>query len=251
MESHHLNICRSLPVKWLCVVLFTGLFFDLSAQNPVEMIKQAESYSNAATSAIVNEDYENAYKLCSQILDIVQRGKDVYGCRYLPFYIDNAIFEPVIKHLARTDAGEAVRLCDGNLGLMEMKLSLWMEDGDIKTLQEYIRNMSFEYTKAAYMLQREGLNDAAEQYFSKAITIYEQSDVWSQEYCDALCDMADFQQFQKHDYAESIAFHAKLINAITRINGTESLAVQEAYKNMYDVYALATSWINFPDIMER
>lgn len=233
-----LSIC----VSFLAFAVFTA---DLSAANPEKIIAQAESYSEAAVQALSENDYKKAHRLCSEILAFVAENKDVYGCRYLPFYIGNEIFEPVIIYLSRTDAEEAVRLCDGNIGLMEMRLSIWKEDGEIKTKEEYVGNLSIQYTKAAYLFQDEGLNDVAELYFSKALEVYEQNGIKSQEYCDALWDMANFLQTGKHDYAESIACHAKRINAIAEVSGANSLAVKEAYANMYDVYALAASWVKF------
>lgn len=242
-----LSVCTNRCILSVCMSFwaFAAFTADLTATNPEKIIAQAESYSVAAAEALAENDYNKAYSLCSEILAFIQENKDAYGCRYLPFYIGNDIFEPVIKYLSHTDTEEAVRLCDGNIVLMEMRLSIWKEEGDIKTQEEYVSNLSFQYTKAAYLFQDEELNDVSERYFSEALTIYEQYGIKSQEYCDALWDMANFQQTVKHDYAESIACHAKRINAIAEISGANNLAVKEAYSNMYDVYALAASWVRF------
>lgn len=231
----------------ICVSFFAFavITVDLPAASPKKIIAQAESYSQAAAQALAENDYKKAYRLCSEILAFVQENKDVHGCRYLPYFIDEEIFEPVIRYLSQTDANEAVRLCDGNIGLMELKLYIWWQDGYIKTWRQYVIDLSFQHTKAAYLFQDEGLNDAAELYFSKALEVYEQHGIKSQEYCDALWDMANFQQTEKHDYAKSIACHAKRINAIAEVSGAGSDAMKEAYANMYDVYALATSWVRF------
>ena len=224
---------------------FTASTVDLSAANPEKIIARAKSYSEAAVQALAENDYKKAYNLCSEILAFVQKNKDVQECRYLPYYIDNEIFEPVIRYLSHTDANEAVRLCGGNIGLMEQKLYLWWQDGYIKTGRQYVIDLAFQHTKAAYLFQEEGLDDAAEMYFSKAIEVYEQHGIKSQEYCDALWDMANFQQIRKHDYIESIVFHSKRVNAIAEVGGAGSDAMKEAYANMRNVYSIVTSWVHF------
>ena len=175
---------------------------------------------------------------------MINDNKNIDSYQYLPFYVNDEIFYPIIEYCLQNDVAEAIKLCDAHIELLGQKLSLWMKDGQIKNFDEYVTYLSFAYTKAAYFFEDKNLFEVARQYFLKAISAFEYYDVASTEYCDALYDMAVFQQ-NINNYAESIAYHTKRINSIARIKGPGSMEVKDAYDQMYTLYRIATSWINF------
>ena len=209
--------------------------------------RELESLSGSALNNIHTGNMDAAVLDYKNIMSVIESTKTDTLSTRLPFYVNDNIHEPIIKHLAHQHLDKAIMACDFYLDLLSYKIHKWANDGLIKTYAEQQTGLYFLYTKLARWMSEEGMNDAAGQYHKKAIEIFEKDSIITPEYAYALWDMADFQQIVKNDYLKSLHYHYKCFRVLAELYGIESKEAEEAFEAMSTVYNLSMSGLGFLD----